>query len=130
MMLRRRMASARPGARGSLTRKPSPSGPRCRMAAAMARTRASASEEVLTKATPQIPHTRLFYLRRGEKRAANPPQMNAQTVTGDHQPAVGIPGQRLAQQQQEKNHKGSQGQSEERFALEEQAPIQFLIPIR
>src|SRR5579863_5981800 len=100
IMLRRRMASARPGARGSLTRKPSPSGPRWCMAAAMARTRVSASEEELTKATPQIPHTRLFYLRRGEKRAAGPHQVSAQTITGDHHAAVGIPGQKLAKQQQ------------------------------
>src|SRR5450432_2861133 len=67
MMLRRRIPSASPGARGSLARKPSSSGPRCWRAADMARTRASASDVRLANAAPQIPHTLLLDLRCSEE---------------------------------------------------------------
>src|ERR1700739_887832 len=59
MMLSRRIPKARPGARGSLRRNPSSSGPRCGRAAAIARTRSSAWEVRFANAVPQIPHTRL-----------------------------------------------------------------------
>ena len=71
-MLSRRIPKASPGARGSLKRNPSSSGPRCRSAAVMVRTRASASVLREVKATPQIPHTLLLDLRCGREGCACP----------------------------------------------------------
>src|SRR6266571_2932820 len=77
MMLNRRMPSATPGARGSLTKKPSSSGPRWRMAAAIARMQDSAFAGCAAETAPQIPHTRLLDLRAGEEGGAGAEQMPA-----------------------------------------------------
>src|SRR6267378_1981444 len=71
MMLRRPIPSASPGARASPARKPSSSGPRWRSAAVIARTRDSASALREANATPHMPHTLLFDLRRGEEDGAS-----------------------------------------------------------
>src|SRR5882762_7805068 len=101
MMLSRRIPSASPGARGFPARKPSSSGPRWRIAAVMARTRDSASALREANATPHIPHTLLFDLRRGEEGGAGTDSMLSQTEARDSQAAVRIPGQQGSQQQEE-----------------------------
>src|SRR5215471_245702 len=130
IMLSRRIPSASPGARASLTRKPSSSGPRWNIARAIVRTRASASELRVTKATPQIPHTLLFDLRCSEKCGTSAREMFAQVKTGNPQSAVQIPGHRFPQHQEKKRSRDKHAQSEERFALEQQTPIQKFIPSR
>src|ERR1700740_2173872 len=106
MMLSRRIASASPGARGSFVRNPSPSGPRCCMAAAITRTRASASPLRLEKTTPHIPHTRLLDLRRGEKRGAGTDQGGPQMESWNVQTLVGVPAKKHPEQQQKQRSQG------------------------
>src|SRR5471032_278734 len=105
MMLRRRMPRARPGVRGSSKRNPSPSGPRCCRAAAMARTRDwacwSLAPKGATKATTQMPHTLLFNLRSGKKSGARAGDMVAQVETRDAQAMIGIPGKQQAKNKEE-----------------------------
>src|SRR5438552_500022 len=124
MMLSRRTPSPRPGARGSFSRNPSSSGPRCRSAAAIARTRGSTSSSRLTSATPQIPHTRLLDLRCTEEGRAGPEEMFAQVETIYSQTIVGVPRQKKTQRQKEKHADCRHHQSEEGFAFEQQAPVQ------
>src|SRR5438045_5389765 len=81
-MLSRRMPRASPGARASLKRNPSSSGPRWRIAAHIALTRDSASALREVKATPQIPHTLFFDLRRREERRACPDQVFPKVEAG------------------------------------------------
>jgi len=92
------------------------------------RTRDSAFVPRETKATPQIPHTLLFDLRRGEEGSAGskevPPQMEARNA----QSAIRIPGKHGTQQQEEQCRRTGQHQIEEGFALQEQAPVNRLIP--
>src|SRR5262249_46057263 len=128
MMLNRRMASASPGARGSFTKKPSPSGPRWRMAPAIRRTRASASLELFRKATPQIPHTELFYLRGCEKSRSCPRQVLPQMKSRYFKFPVGIPPQYQTQDAQKKCRPRRDDQHEKRFPLEQQAPIERFLP--
>src|SRR5579859_160156 len=91
MMLSRRIPRASPGARGSPTKNPSSSGPRCRIAAVIARTRDSASLLRDAKATPHMPHTLLFDLR-GRKEGDSSAQVAlAQVKAGDLQSVVGVP---------------------------------------
>src|SRR5262245_21491193 len=127
MMLSRRIASASPGARGSI-RNPSPSGPLWRMAAAIARTRDSASLEVFRNATPQIPHTPLFYLRGCEKSRPSARHVRPQMEARNFQLAVGVPCQRLSEQEQNDRRYRCQNKDEEGFPLQQQAPVQVLLP--
>jgi len=59
------------------------------MTAAIARTRDSASFAVFRNATPEIPHTRLFYLRRREKGRSRARQMRPQVKPRNLQFSVG-----------------------------------------
>src|SRR5438046_8553948 len=85
MMLSRRMPKASPGARSSLKRNPSSSGPRCRIAAVIAFTRDSASVLRVVKATPQIPHTLFFDLRRREEGCARSDYVRSEEHTSELQ---------------------------------------------
>src|SRR5258708_17241612 len=98
MMLSRRIPSASPGARASRARKHSSSGPRCSIAAVIARTRDSASALREAKATPHMPHTLLFDLRRGEEGGAGSDGIGPQMEARHSQMAVHIPGKRSPQQ--------------------------------
>src|SRR5580704_7295081 len=128
IMLNRRIPSASPGARASPVRKPSSSGPRCRIAAAIARTRDSASALREANATPHIPHTLLFDLRSGKEGAARAHRVLAQMKARDSQPAVRIPGQQGAHQQEEQSRYCRDHQIKKGLALQEQAPIHAFIP--
>src|SRR5215467_11250171 len=130
MMLRRRTPRASPGVRLSQTRKPSSSGPRWRIAAAIARARNSASELREAKATPQIPHTLLSNLRRREKGHTRSEQVLAKVEAGYPQPAVCIPGKHEPQHQKEQCRCSSQRKVKKRLALQQQAPIDCFIPTR
>src|ERR1700720_3908618 len=130
MMLNRRIPSASPGARASPVRNPSSSGPRCRMAAAIARTRNSASLLRDANATPQIPHTLFFDLRSREEGHPSAQSVLAQVETGDSQVAIGIPSQYGAQQQEGKHRRHAQYQIKKRLSLQEQAPIDRFLPAR
>src|SRR5258708_23446027 len=98
MMLSRRIPSASPGARASPARNPSSSGPRCSIAAVIARRRDSACALREAKATPHMPHTLLFDLRRGEEGGAGSHGVRPQTEARDSQTAVCIPGKRSPKQ--------------------------------
>src|SRR6185295_14391385 len=124
MILSRRTARPKPGARGSLNRNPSSSGPRCRSAAAIARTRGTTSSSRLTSATPQIPHTRLLDLRRTEEGRARPEEMFAQVEAMYSQTTVGVPRQKKTQRQKEQHADCGHHQGEEGFAFQQQAPVQ------
>src|SRR6202049_1322871 len=102
MMLSRRLPRASPGARGSLTRKPSSSGPRCCKAAAIARTRDSASAVRLANGTPQMPHTLLFDLRGAEERGARAKEVLAEVESRNPQAVVRVPAEQLPEHQKEK----------------------------
>src|SRR5215470_12818702 len=99
MMLRRRTPNASPGARGSLIRKPSSSGPRWRSASAIVRTQDSASAARLVNATPQIPHTLLLYIGRANEGHSRSDDVLSQVKPGNPQPVVCIPGKYEAQDQ-------------------------------
>src|SRR5580692_2071959 len=128
MMLNLRIPKARPGARSSPVRNPSSSGPRCRIAAAMARTRVSASLLLEAKATPQIPHTLLLDLRSRKEGHAGAQGVLAQVEARNSQMAIGIPRQHCAQQQKEKHRRHAQYQIKKGLSLKEQAPIDSLLP--
>src|SRR6202790_4048953 len=130
MMLSRRMPSASPGARVSPIRNPSSSGPRCRIAAAMARTRNSASLLRDANATPQIPHTLLLDLRSRKEGYTSAQGVLAQVETGDSQVAVGVPCKNCAHQQEEEHCRHAQHQIKKRLSLQEQAPIDSFLPAR
>src|SRR5579859_7831802 len=130
MMLRRRMPSASPGARGSAVRKPSSSGPRCRSAAAIARTRASASLLRDANATPQIPHTLLLDLRSRKESGSRAPHVLTQTESANSESAVRVPRKHHAQHKEEKHERHAQHQIEKGHSLEEQAPIDSFLPSR
>jgi len=117
--------SASPGARASPVRKPSSSGPRCSIAAVIARTRDSASALREAKATPQMPHTLLFDLRRGEEGSARTDGVFPQTKRGL---LNGCPHTRQTGPATTKSTTSPQrrAQIEERFTLQEQAPIHRL----
>src|ERR1700751_1397894 len=123
MMLSRRIPSASPGARASRARNPSSSGPRWRIAAVIARTRASASAWRAAKATPHRPHTLLFDPRRGEEGGAGTDGILSQMEARDSQSAVRIPGKRGPQQQEEQCRPGGEYEIEKGFALQKQAPV-------
>src|SRR5580704_6901021 len=130
MMLSRRMPSASPGARASPIRNPSSSGPRCSIAAAIARTRDSASLLREAKATPQIPHTLLFDLRRRKEGHTRAHGVLAEVEARNAQSAIRVPGQDSAQQQEQENRRDAQHQIEKGFSLEQQAPIDGFFPSR
>src|SRR5882724_10553784 len=119
MMLSRRIPRASPGARASPARNPSSSGPRWRIAAVIARTRASASPLREANATPQIPHTLLFNLRRGEEGGTGTDGMLSQMKTWNSQTAVRVPGQYRPYKQEEQRRHAADHQIEKRFSLEE-----------
>src|SRR5580692_8243121 len=119
MMLSRRMPSANPGARASPVRNPSWSGPRWNIAAAIARTRDSASLLLEAKATPQIPHTLLLDLRSRKERHAGAQGVLAQVEARNSQMAIGIQRQHGAQQQKEKRRRHTQHQIKKGLSLEE-----------
>src|SRR5258708_19527679 len=130
MMLSRRIPSASPGARASPERNPSSSGPRCSIDVDSARTRDSASALREAKATPHMPHTLLFDLRRGEEGGAGTDGIRPQTKARDSQTAVRIPGKQDPQQQKENCRRRGEHEVEERFAFQEQAPVHRFIPSR
>src|ERR1700676_4883991 len=130
MMLSRRIPSASPGARASPARKPSSSGPRWPIAAVIARTRDWASALREAKATPHMPHTLLFDLRRGEEGGARTNGVLSQTKARDPQAAVRIPGKLGPQQQEEQRRGNGEHEIEEGFALQQQAPVHRFIPAR
>src|SRR5205823_1434353 len=101
MMLNRRIPSASPGARASPARNPSSSGPRWCIAAVIARTRDSASALREANATPHIPHTLLFDLRRGKEGGSGTDSVLSQMEARDTQTALRIPGQQGTKQQGE-----------------------------
>src|SRR3984885_12949625 len=102
-MDKRRIPRATPGARGSSMIKPSPSGPRCAMAAVITRTREEVSLSGAAKAAPQIPHTLFFYLRRGQKGSTRASNVAAELETGYLQMMVGVPGEYQANNKKKKN---------------------------
>src|SRR5256886_12998978 len=130
IMLSRRIPSASPGARASPTRKPSSSGPRWLIAAVIARTRDSASALREANATPHIPHTLLFDLRRGEEGRAGTDRVFPQMEAWDSQTAVRVPGKHGAQQQEEQCRRSGKHEIEKRFALQKQAPVDHFVPAR
>src|SRR5579885_1687939 len=130
MMLRRRMPKARPGARESPARKPSSSGPRWRMASAMARTRDPASVFGESNATPQMPHTLLLDLRGRKERHSRAHSFLTQANSREFQPLVGIPGEPGTPEEEKKRREQGGAQEEQRFALEKQAPVGGCIPSR
>src|SRR6266850_4664984 len=130
MMLSRRIPSASPGARGSPTRKPSASGPRCRIAPVIARTRASASALREANATPHIPHTLFFDLRRRKEGCARPHCVLPQVETRNSQALVGIPAKHSTHQQEERKCRGRGYEVKKGLALQKQAPINGFIPSR
>src|SRR5580765_563148 len=130
MMLSRRIPSASPGARVSPTRKPSASGPRCRIASVIARTRASASALRVANATPHIPHTLFFDLRRRKEGCARPHRVLPQVETRNSHTPVGIPPEEGTHQQEERKCRGRGYQVEKGLALQKQAPIKGFIPFR
>jgi hypothetical protein len=65
----------------------------------MARTRTSASPLRLEKTTPQIPHTRLFDFRRGEKRSAGAHKVGPQAKPRNVQSLVGVPAKQYSEQE-------------------------------
>src|SRR5712692_3596927 len=113
MMLSRRIPSASPGARASPARKPSSSGPRWSIAAVIARTRDSASALREANATPHIPHTLLFDLRRGEEGGAGADSVLPQTEARNSQTAIRIPGKDNPQQQEEQCRRSGEYEIEE-----------------
>src|SRR5439155_14677229 len=127
MMLNRRMPSATLGARGSLTKKPSSSGPRWRMAAAIVRTQDSACAGCAGKTAPQIPHTRLLDLRAGEEGGAGAEQMPAHVETRNAQAPVCVPREKLAQKEKRNGEQKGGKERGERSPLQNQTPIQSLI---
>src|SRR5713101_860077 len=129
-MLRRSTTNTRNGERTSPVRKPSSSGPRWRIAAVITRTRDSASALRETKATPHMPHTLFFYLRRGNERAAGPQRVLAQLEPWDSQTPVSIPGKRCPQHQEKQCPRGAQHEIQERLALQHQAPVHRFFPSR
>src|SRR5215470_16634118 len=129
-MLSRRIPSANPGARGSFTRNPSSSGPRCPIDAAIRRVRASASELRAKKAAPQIPHTLLFDFRRAEKSRPGPRKMFLYVKPRYFQFSIGVPGKNAAHNKQKKRARKEYTKREEGFALQQQAPVKSLIPTR
>src|SRR5882762_4308439 len=130
MMLKRRIPNASPGARGFPARKPSSSGPRWRIAAVMARTRDSASAVREANARPHIPHTLLFDFRRREEGGARTDGVFPQMEARDSQTVVRVPGQRGSRQQEKHRPRGGEHQIEERFALQQQAPVDRFFPAR
>src|SRR5208282_249462 len=130
IMLNRRMPSASPGARGSPVRNPSSSGPRCRIAAAISRTRDSASLLREAKATPQIPHTLLLDLRSRKEGHPGAQGVLAQVEARNSQTAIGVPRQYRSQQQEEKRHANGNNEDKKRLPLKQQAPIHGLVPSR
>src|SRR5258708_7814788 len=128
MILSRRIPSASPGARASPVRKPSSSGPRCSIAAVITRTRDSASALREAKATPQMPHTLLFDLRGREEGGARTDGVLPEMESRDSQTAVCIPGKQDPQQQEAQRRRSGEHQIEERFTLQEQAPVHRFIP--
>src|SRR5580700_8909881 len=128
MMLSRRMPRASPGARASPIKNPSSSGPRCRIAAAIARTRNSASLLRDANATPQIPHTLLLDLRSRKEGHPSAQGVLAKVETGNSQTAVGVPCQHRSQQQEGEHCRHAQHQIKERLSLQEQAPIDGFLP--
>src|SRR5271168_3875784 len=128
MMLSRRMPSAKPGARDSPVRNPASSGPRCSSAAAMARTRASASALREANATPHMPHTLLFDLRRGKEGSARAKNVFAEAEARDPEAIVRVPSKNQAQKQKYQCGPGGSHEDEKRLALEKQAPVEHLIP--
>src|ERR1700687_2392525 len=130
MMLSRRNPSASPGDRASPARNPSSSGPRCSIAAVIARTREPASALREAKATPHMPHTLLFNLRRGEEGGAGTDGIRPQAEARHSQTAVRIPGKQDPQQQKENCRRRAKHEIEERFAFQDQAPVDRFIPAR
>src|SRR5450432_1433493 len=130
MMLRRRIPRARLGTRGSSKRKPSPSGPRCIIAAVMARTQDWARILGEVNATPQMPHTLLFNLRRMKEGCAGAQDVAPETIARKTQAVVGVPGQQQAQQEKENERNQGDKHKKERLALQEQAPVQIFVPRR
>src|SRR6202166_259212 len=130
MMLSRRMPSANPGARLSLTRNPSSSGPRCCSAAVIALTRVSASLVRLAKAIPQMPHTLLLDLRNVEKRRARALKLRSQAESPDSQTIICVPPQQNADQNKEERRRYGNAQCKKRFALQQQAPVHRFLPVR
>src|SRR5580700_4239305 len=98
------------------------------MAAAMARTRDSASAVRVANATPQIPHTLAFNLRSREECGACANEMLSQMEARNLEALIGIPAEERAQQHEEQRERGGGDQDKEGFALEEQAPIKSFIP--
>src|ERR1700694_5298950 len=130
MMLSRRIPSASPGARASPARNPSSSGPRCSIAAVIARTRDSASALREAKATPHMPHTLLFDLRGREEGSASANSIPAKMKARDHEPPVGEPRENEAEQHEKDTGEHRNNKNKERPALQEQAPVERFVPSR
>src|SRR5436309_9510886 len=130
MMLSRRIPNASPGARGSVKRNPSSSGPRCRIAAVIAFTRDSASVLRVLKATPQIPHTLFFDLRRREEGRARSDYVFPKVEARNPRHAVRIPRKDLPEQQKEDRDHGGEHQVKIRLAFQKQAPVNLSLPAR
>jgi hypothetical protein len=72
----------------------------------------------VAKAAPQIPHTLLFYLRRGEKGSPGANNVAAKPKTGNSQTMIGVPGKQKANQKEKNEEHGGREKEKERFALE------------
>src|SRR6266446_1182374 len=101
-----------------------------RIPAVIARTRDSASALREAKATPHMPHTLLFDLRRGEEGGTRTAGIFAQTEARNSQSAVRIPGKQDPQQQKEQCRRTVENEIEERFTFQEEAPVDRFIPSR
>ena len=82
----------------------------------------------VAKAAPQIPHTLFFYLRRREKGSPSACNVTAEAITGHAQTVVGVPSKQEATNKEKNEHRRGDEKEKERFALEQQTPVEIFIP--
>ena len=85
---------------------------------------------LLAKATPQIPHTLLFDLRRGKKSSPGACHVKSKTKTRHIQTMIRIPGKQEAHEKQKQKTQRGDEQEKERFALQQQTPVEIFLPRR
>jgi hypothetical protein len=88
------------------------------MAAAMARTRVSASAVREANATPQMPHTALLDLRCGKESGASPRNMLEEMKAQDSQLVIRVPGEKNTPQEKKDRHCSGNYQDKKRFTLQ------------
>jgi hypothetical protein len=91
------------------------------MAAAMARTRASASAVLEANATPQMPHTLLLHLRSEKECGARPYNVLEEMKARDSQLVIRVPVSKNPQQEKKDRPCCGSHHNEKRFMLQQQA---------